>query len=497
MNGITWPHWKRKIRRTIIVLLVIVGVAAGTHYYLRWSAEWDLRRALAEADQLDPGWRYRDLEAKREAVNDADNSALKVLAVRKSMAARWPIPQQVYFGPGRLVFESSLDMDLEGEINRLPPEIQLSADQIQVLNDIMKYSPRALKNARALAQFSRGRYPIEYPRNPRDQTPDSSEANYVALLLWADAMLAAQQKKTDQALTSSLAILNTARSIGDEPVTKSQQRRLSMDRLAVRTLERALAQGQAKSDDLKSMQKLIEEEASEPLLLHALRAERAGAAAYINAIQAGRMRYTLQFYHGRLARQLPSSWAHYVDMVIVRRAQPDYFRLLTALVEIAKSPAEEWEAQIEQLSPRAEPLPLEFKSWFQSAAGSVAPFQANLALLRCAQAALAAERFRLAHGHWPDSLSTLVPEFLRAVPTDPFVGQPLRFRRVNQGLVIYSVGADGQDDGGALNRQVSSSKGSDVGFQLWDASARGQAWRAPAETAADGGADETSAPSDP
>jgi hypothetical protein len=480
----TWSHWKRKIRRTIIVLLVIIGGLAGTHYYLRWSAEWDLRRAWAEADQLDPGWRYRDLEAKREAVNDADNSALKVLTVRKSMAAAWPIPQRVYFGPGRFVFESTLEMDLEGEISRLSPEVQLSGEQIQVLNDVMKYSARLLPSARALAQFPQGRYPIEYPRNPRDQTPDSSEANYVAQLLWADAMLAGQEKKTDQALTSSLAILNVARSIGDEPVHKSQQRRLSMDRLAVRTLERVLAQGEAKSNDLQSMQRLMEQEASEPLLLHSLRGERASAAAFINAIQSERMRYTLQFYHGRLARQLPRSWAHYVDMVIVRRAQPDYFRLLTALVEIAKLPAEEWEARIEQLSPRADPLPLEFKSWFQSAAGSVGPFQINLALLRCTQAGLAAERFRLAHGRWPDSLSALVPEFLGEVPTDPFDRQPLRFRRCVQGIMIYSVGPDGHDDGGILDRQHSAS-GSDVGFQLWDLSARRQPWRPPGPTSAD------------
>src|SRR5262245_37737628 len=216
MSWTSWPHWKRKIRRTITVLLVVVGVLAGAHYYLRWSAEWDLRRALAEADQLDPGWRYRELEAKREPIADADNSALKVLAVRKSMASSWPIPQRVSLGPGRVVLESTLGIDLEGELGQLSPEIQLSATHIRVLNNIAKYSARVLANARTLAQFPRGKYPIEYPpRDPWDLTPDSNEASYVARLLWADALLAAQQQKIDHALTSSLAILNTARSIGD------------------------------------------------------------------------------------------------------------------------------------------------------------------------------------------------------------------------------------------------------------------------------------------
>jgi hypothetical protein len=429
-------------------------------------------------------------------VAEAENSALKVLAVRKSMASSWPIPRRENFGPGRFVFESTLEMDLEGEIGRLSPEVQLSDYHIQVLNDIMKYSTRVLGNARALAQFPRGRYLIEHPRNPRDLASDSNEAGYVARLLWTNAVLAAQQQNIDHALTSCLAILNTARSIGDEPVHKSQQSRVSMDKLAVRTLERILAQGQAKADDLERMQQLIHEEGSEPLLLHALRGERAIAAAYINAIQSGRMRYTLQFYHGRLAHQMPSSWLHYVDMVIVRRAQPDYFRLLTALVEIAKFPAEEWDAHLQQLTPRADQLPIEFKSWFQSAAGSVEPFQTNLALLRCAGAALAAERFRLAHGQWPHSLSSLVPEFLQEEPTDPFDGQPLRFRRCDHGVLIYSVGPDGKDDGGNLDRQNTRS-GNDVGFQLWDVAARRQAWRPPREAIPDDETEEATKPTDP
>jgi hypothetical protein len=42
----------------------------------------------------------------------------------------------------------------------------------------------------------------------------------------------------------------------------------------------------------------------------------------------------------------------------------------------------------------------------------------------------------------------LTPEFLDAVPTDPFDGAPLRYRLLPRGYEIYSVGADGHDDGG-------------------------------------------------
>lgn len=70
--------------------------------------------------------------------------------------------------------------------------------------------------------------------------------------------------------------------------------------------------------------------------------------------------------------------------------------------------------------------------------------------LRVTQAALAVERYRLAHKNaLPASLSELAPQFIESVPSDPFDGQPLRYTTVSpKGFVIYSIGKDRKDDGG-------------------------------------------------
>jgi hypothetical protein len=71
------------------------------------------------------------------------------------------------------------------------------------------------------------------------------------------------------------------------------------------------------------------------------------------------------------------------------------------------------------------------------------------ARLRTARVAIAVERWRAAHGgQIPDSLDGLVPAFLPSIPIDPFDGQPLRFKKLAKGHVVYSVGPNGQDDGG-------------------------------------------------
>ena len=102
----------------------------------------------------------------------------------------------------------------------------------------------------------------------------------------------------------------------------------------------------------------------------------------------------------------------------------------------------------------------------------------NQALLRCAIVALAAERYRIAHGHWPESLTLLVPEFLAKVPLDPYDANPLRYRRLADGVVIYSIGKNEKDDGGKFDRQ-NLRESPDIGFQLWDVNRRRQPWESP------------------
>jgi hypothetical protein len=68
---------------------------------------------------------------------------------------------------------------------------------------------------------------------------------------------------------------------------------------------------------------------------------------------------------------------------------------------------------------------------------------------RLAVTAIALKRHELRHGTFPQTLTSLVPEFLEAVPIDPMDGQPLRYRREEDGgFLLYSVGLDGIDQGG-------------------------------------------------
>lgn len=61
--------------------------------------------------------------------------------------------------------------------------------------------------------------------------------------------------------------------------------------------------------------------------------------------------------------------------------------------------------------------------WFEN-------YSSHLARLRTARAGIAVELYRRRHGAWPESLEQLVPEFLDAVPVDPFTGKALEYCRM-------------------------------------------------------------------
>ncbi len=63
-------------------------------------------------------------------------------------------------------------------------------------------------------------------------------------------------------------------------------------------------------------------------------------------------------------------------------------------------------------------------------------------------ALVAVRRYALDHGEYPKTLEELVPDYLKAVPVDLYDEQPLRYERMGDDYLLYSVGEDMVDDGG-------------------------------------------------
>jgi hypothetical protein len=101
-------------------------------------------------------------------------------------------------------------------------------------------------------------------------------------------------------------------------------------------------------------------------------------------------------------------------------------------------------------------------------AKAVQKFAIVQAELDQARVACALERYRLAHGQYPETLDGLAPHFIGQLPHDIINGEPLHYRRVeNDKFVLYSVGWNETDDGGETAFRKAGAVDREKGDWVW------------------------------
>ena len=101
-----------------------------------------------------------------------------------------------------------------------------------------------------------------------------------------------------------------------------------------------------------------------------------------------------------------------------------------------------------------------------------------LANLRIAATAIRLERYHQSHGRWPATLESL-PSVNRPAPSliDPFTGDPLLFKRIEDGCIVYSVAENLTDDEGewaSSPPKLGIRRPDDRSFRLLDPARRNQ-----------------------
>jgi len=332
-----------------------------------------------------------------------------------------------------------------------------------------------LIEVRRLAEMPEGRFrlihSINYLKTPLDHAQHSRN---LAHLLRMDAYSRAREGDIDGALASSRALLGLARSLGIEPILMTQLVRMAFEGTAVEVMQWILAQGQPSDAALAEVQDQLIHESAQPLDLIALRGERANLFDLIGKLGAGKVSIQeLDFISKDIRNPIES---FYGRPIYYRYNQALIMKFLNRAVAIAKQPTyeqpelwDEWRALTKAPGGGFSPingavayLLLPAIDAFQVA------YLRTRAQLNCAWLMIAMERYRLAHGIWPD------PEKADALrpPPDPWTGAPMRIVRIDGGWAVYSVGPDRTDNGGTFHPRRRTDPGTDVGYRLWDVDRR-------------------------
>ncbi len=135
-----------------------------------------------------------------------------------------------------------------------------------------------------------------------------------------------------------------------------------------------------------------------------------------------------------------------IRLIGKRRILADYTRALDGMIAEGRQPFAA-RSPVPAVSPAADPISDMITPVFGNTRLNEVKADTENALLLTT---LALRAYRLDHGAYPLTLAGLAPGYLQAVPADPFaLSGPLRYKPLGARYVLYSVGPDGKDDGGA------------------------------------------------
>jgi hypothetical protein len=460
-----------------VLLLVVVSIVV---LFRGRTANRRLAVAMSVADRDDPHWRLDDLLAHREQVPDAENSALVLAKSSELLGKNWP--------DGAAVAASNPTADVLARLDEIEANVRLDDALAGSLGDRLKVREPALAVARTLKDYGRGRYELVLGPTLIDTLlPQIEEVRSVARLLAADVALRAHEADLDGALDSCRSILGTARSIGDEPLLISQLVRSAIDEVAAKSIQRVLGQGEASDAALSRLQTLILDEHAQPLLVVALKGERAFLTEAIRRMETGQ--FGISNISGSakprsVAARVGDNVFAMLAQTVLSGQQAIALDWMNDAVAISRRPAADqralwaaWEARIAQVKRSrfgqfSAMLPVLLAPSTTAASGAFSRVQAELGALAIL---IAAERHRRRTGKWPASIKAIDPSIMPAQPVDPFTGEPFHLEHRDGQLFIYSIGPNGKDEHGAFDLKRHTQGGpDDFGARAWDPELRGR-----------------------
>jgi len=315
---------------------------------------------------------------------------------------------------------------------------------------------KALELLHKGARIKHSRYPVDFSQGFEALMPYFSDIRKGVYLLRLEAILHTENNEPELAIASIESILGVARSLSKEPSLVSQLVNIACKALAVESLERALNRTEFTDPQLRRLDKMLADSQNLPTMSNALIGERCFGVTLFKMPMSKLMEFT-GFRGGSVESTLSA-----IPLALYRvagLADMDaiiYLDLMSECIKACELPLHERQKAFDAVDAKL---------------GTVSKVHVGLhlimpALSRCAtldtrhiadilaaRTALAIERYHLATGNYPESLTELVGNYLDAVVRDPFDGNVLRYKKLDTGFVVYSIGEDGIDGGGQENKR--------------------------------------------
>lgn len=413
---------------TPIGLIVLVGIG-----YFIWRARTFAAVSQIEAEIVERGEPINadELNAQYRDLKGAEDKTALFLAMfakleeKISQADQMPLP---IVGIGE-------DFDLDPKIPF--PQEQAVDDFLTRHSDLLDEIEAA-----ALAE-GEVRFPRDFREGPLMKTPEIESMRECTRLIDLRSRFAARTGDSDQAFRSVRAMIGLSKALRAEPMILSQLLRMAIYGVAVSALAETLSFTDWSEPQLAQLTEDCQSQDWHEAMKYALIGERAVGRVVFDQPEAAPNYVVEYFYPSR-----PEDERFYLRFTTdsVKATDLEFPEAVAELKKLDRA----LEAEFGNSSPVAEFThfnSLYYVPLVEAASVAFAWAETNR---RAGAAQLAIELYRRHHGKPPATLQDLVPQYLAEEPADPFTGKPLLYRFDGEEILVYSVSANGVDDGGVM-----------------------------------------------
>ena len=412
----------------VLLLLLFAGVCAFAIFRLR--LKWKLNTRIEAIRTAGYPVTCAELDAWYTIPEDAENAAYTILDALEFLHV-W----------------DTTDLEPLPLVGRadLPPRTEPMTDEMKAqITEYIADNNETLKLIHTAAKIEHSRYPVDYSAGFGALMPHLSEMRKSLFLLNLEAILHAENGQTALSIDSVLSGFGFARSLAKEPSIIFQLVRVACESLTVSSLERLINRIKLTDEQLVRLSRCLSDVECASGLSHAFIGERCMGLDFFTAAET--------IGPGTIEGMPPQPILMLCRAVgLVDMDAVIYLDLMNDYLEAHRLPYHERQEAVDAVADT-----LESTSQIHIFVHSLIPALSRvttielraIAHLQAARAGLAIQRYRRVAGALPDTLSDLVPDYIDAVPIDPFDGNELRYGKREAGFIIYSVGEDLSDDGG-------------------------------------------------
>ncbi|NQU10585.1 hypothetical protein HQ590_07340 [bacterium] len=324
----------------------------------------------------------------------------------------------------------------------------LPKDTARLLADYLVEYREAMSLLHQAAAMPRCRFLTDHKKEFPDQMKYLVGQRQAARLLYLEAVAATEEKDPAAAARAVVVGLGVADSLAEEPFVISQLVRLACDLIAVSSLEHTLNRLALPEEQLTILAGALARAEAPEAQWRGLVGDRCVEIPFFRPVDS--FAALFPWAAGRRPWQRAGSrtlgciyrWTGWGDLDLLA-----YLRYSERALRAAQQSLPERLATMES-SDTGVPVYFVLTAVLLGRSHPLTVKEAKIvARLRCARAAVEIERRRLATGSLPADLG-------QGLPPDPFAGQPLRYKKLAKGYVVYSVGKDGKDDGGDAKQDI-------------------------------------------